>query len=31
MTSRFPYEIIYTLEADSILILAVANRHRHLP
>ena len=29
LTNRFPYEIIYTVEADSILILAVANQHRH--
>ena len=29
LTNRFPYEIIYALEDGSILILAVANQHRH--
>lgn len=29
LTNRFPYEIIYAIEDDSILILAVANQHRH--
>jgi len=29
LTNRFPYEIIYTIEGDMILILAVANQHRH--
>ena len=28
LTNRFPYEIIYTIKGDSILILAVANQHR---
>ena len=26
---RFPYELIYTLENNYILILAIANQHRH--
>ena len=29
LTNRFPYELIYTIEDHSILILAVANQHRH--
>ncbi len=29
LTNRFPYEIIYSIENDFILILAVANQHRH--
>jgi plasmid stabilization system protein ParE len=29
LTNRFPYEIIYTIEGGMILILAVANQHRH--
>ena len=29
LTNRFPYEIIYTIEDDSVLILTVANQHRH--
>ncbi len=28
LTNRFPYEIIYAIEGDSVLILAVANQHR---
>lgn len=29
LTNRFPYEIIYSVEGDMILVLAVANQHRH--
>jgi plasmid stabilization system protein ParE len=29
LTNRFPYEIIYSVEGDVILVLAVANQHRH--
>lgn len=29
LVNRFPYEVIYSLEDDMILILAVANQHRH--
>ena len=29
LTNQFPYEIIYTLEERTILILAVASQHRH--
>lgn len=29
LTNRFPYELIYTIVDNSILILAVANQHRH--
>lgn len=29
LTNRFPYEIIYAIEDNTILILAVANQHRH--
>ena len=29
LTNRFPYEIIYSIEKGWILILAVANQHRH--
>jgi plasmid stabilization system protein ParE len=29
LTNRFPYEIIYSIEDNTILILAVANQHRH--
>lgn len=29
LTNRFPYEIIYAIEDDTVLILAVANQHRH--
>jgi plasmid stabilization system protein ParE len=28
LTNRFPYEIIYAIEDNGILILAVANQHR---
>ncbi len=29
LTNRFPYELIYTIKGESILILAIANQHRH--
>jgi len=29
LTNRFPFEIIYSIQDDFILILAVANQHRH--
>jgi plasmid stabilization system protein ParE len=29
LTNRFPYEIIYTIENDFVLILTIANQHRH--
>jgi hypothetical protein len=29
LTNRFPYELIYSIKNDSILILAVTNQHRH--
>lgn len=29
LANRFPYEIIYTVADGSVLILAVANQHRH--
>jgi plasmid stabilization system protein ParE len=29
LTNRFPYEIIYAIEDGFVLILAVANQHRH--
>jgi len=29
LTNRFPYEIIYAIENGTVLILAVANQHRH--
>lgn len=29
LTNRFPYEIIYAIENDAVLILAIANQHRH--
>ena len=29
LTLRFPYELIYATENDHVLILAVANQHRH--
>lgn len=29
LTNRFPYELVYTIKGDSILVLAIANQHRH--
>lgn len=29
LTNRFPYEIIYSIEENAIIVLAVASQHRH--
>ena len=29
LTNRFPYEVIYSIDGNTILILTIANQHRH--